>query len=353
MSSPTNPYASVHASPQGPGDARPTALQIISDCGLINVLVGKVIFVTGGSGGIGVEIVRALHATGADVYMQVRNVEKGESVRKDILETSPGNGQLEIVEMELADLESVRNGMKGLLEKTGTVNVLVNNAGIRNPPETITKDGFELTFGTNHVAHFLIFQLLLPTLLKSASESLQSSYPFASRVINVSSAAHRAAPMNLENPNMYGIYEPRKAYGQSKTAKILMANEIERRFGSKGVHGLSISPGAVRSGAQRYDDPVRLNAVLAEYANILKLADQGAATTVWAAVAPVWEGKGGVYLENCKEQECVEGDEKVNLLLKEGYAKHAFDVDVAKELWKMSCKMVGLPEKDRLGEQID
>ncbi|KAE9383545.1 hypothetical protein BT96DRAFT_39741, partial [Gymnopus androsaceus JB14] len=78
MTSPTDPYGPVHASPEGPGDARPTALQIIQDCSLLNALGGKVIFVTGTSSGIGIETVRALHATGADVYMQLRNVEKGE-----------------------------------------------------------------------------------------------------------------------------------------------------------------------------------------------------------------------------------------------------------------------------------
>ncbi|KAE9394565.1 NAD(P)-binding protein [Gymnopus androsaceus JB14] len=298
----------------------------VQDCGLLNALGSKVIFVTGTSSGIGAET--------PNVYMQLRNIEKGESVRKDILATSPGKGRLEIIEMELADLESVRTGVKVLLEKTGTVNVLVNNAGIRNPPESITKDGFELTFCTNHLAHFLIFELLLPTLLKSASESLQSSYPFASRVVNVSSGSHRDTPMNLENLNLHGIYEPVRP-------NILMANEIERRFGSKGVHGLSLNPGAIRTEAQRYDDPVRLAAILAQFGNMLKSVEQGAATTVWAAIAPVWEGKGGVYLSDCKEQELVEGDDR----WKEGYAKHAFDENVANKLWEISSEMLGLGQE--------
>ena len=125
----THPYAALHVDPVGPGDKRPTAMQIIADENLENKLVGKVILVTGASSGIGVETVRALHATGADVYMQVREASKGEAIRSRILSSSPGSGKLEIIGMDLSSFDSVRAGARDFLEKSERLDVLVNNAG--------------------------------------------------------------------------------------------------------------------------------------------------------------------------------------------------------------------------------
>ncbi len=130
MSLSTHPYATAHVSPQGEGDARPTALQIIHDEGLINKLSDKVFLVTGSSSGIGVETVRALHATGARVFMQVRDMVKGEAVRNDILASSEGTGKLELLYMDLASFKSIRAGVEEFLKKSDELNVLVNNAGM-------------------------------------------------------------------------------------------------------------------------------------------------------------------------------------------------------------------------------
>jgi NAD(P)-dependent dehydrogenase (short-subunit alcohol dehydrogenase family) len=130
---PTNPYASAHAFPQGLNDARPTAIQVVKDLDLVNKMQGKVILVTGSSSGIGIETVRALHLTGADVYMQVRDMEKGENVKADILASNNGlsEGRLELVRIDLDSLESVREGVREFLDREhdGGLNVLVNNAG--------------------------------------------------------------------------------------------------------------------------------------------------------------------------------------------------------------------------------
>ncbi len=126
------PYAAVHepSALAGPGDARPTALQIVKDQGLVGKLAGKVMLVTGCSpGGLGVETARALHATGADVYMTVRTLDKGKSVVEDIKKDGY-NGKLELVEMSLDSFESVKKGAESFLSKSKTLNVLVNNAGI-------------------------------------------------------------------------------------------------------------------------------------------------------------------------------------------------------------------------------
>lgn len=133
MTSPIRPYLAEHENPQGEGDARPTAMKIIFDDDLVNRLTGKVFLVTGTSSGIGVETVRALHATGADVFMHVRDMVKGESARKDILASSEGKGKLELLYMDLGSFKSIRAGAAEFLEKSNKLNVLVNNAGKHIP----------------------------------------------------------------------------------------------------------------------------------------------------------------------------------------------------------------------------
>jgi NAD(P)-dependent dehydrogenase (short-subunit alcohol dehydrogenase family) len=129
MPSATNPYADAHLSPSGVGDARPTALQVIHDEGLVNKLVGKAMLVTGASSGIGIDTVAALHATGADVYMQVRDMKKGKEVMDNILASSEGTGKIDIVRMELDSFESIRAGVEEFLKRSNKLHVLVNNAG--------------------------------------------------------------------------------------------------------------------------------------------------------------------------------------------------------------------------------
>ncbi|KAI8954372.1 putative short-chain dehydrogenase [Xylaria longipes] len=335
----TNPYAEAHADPKGSGDIRPTAVQVIHDAGLVNAMMGKVILVTGSTSGIGLETVRALHLTGADVYMQARDLKKAEAVRDDILKTSEGKGKLDIVLMDLNSFKSIREGARAFLDKTEKLNVLINNAGVRNTPEGRTDDGFETQFGVNHLAHFLLFQLLQPTLLASSTPS------FNSRVVNVTSGAHKGSKINFDNPNLEGAYDPRMAYSQSKTANILMANQIERLYGPIGIHGLSVHPGCIVTNLQRHDlrsqeerdNYIRSNPVLQK---VLKSAAQGAATQVWAAVAKVWEGQGAVYLEECRKgHECEEPD-----LLNGGYKAFVFDKDAEEKLWDLSCRLVGTNE---------
>lgn len=266
--------------------------------------------------------------------MQVRDMKRGQEVLEDILSSSTGTGTLELLEMNLDSLASIRAGVEQFLKKTNKLNVLVNNAGIRNPPEGRTVDGFETQFGTNHLGHFLLFQLLKPTLLASSTPE------FNSRVVNVSSGSHRSGPMHFDNLNLEGIYTPRLGYAQSKTANILMANQIERLYGNQGLHGLSISPGGIRSRAQRYDSQQELEVALKKLKNVLKDSAQGAATTVWGAVAKVLEGKGRLYLKDCGVAQ--EGkDENIDV---GGYAPFAFDEEAEKRLWDVSCEMVGVKE---------
>ena len=324
-------YREAHVSTKGPGDARPSALQIIKDEGLEGKLSDKVALITGCSSGLGIETARALSATGAKVYCCVRNITKGEKALEGILEP----GRVEMLTLDLNSLESVRACAKDFLSKSKQLNILINNAGIMaTPTREKTEDGFEGQFGTNHLAHFLLFQLLKPALIASSTPN------FNSRVVSVSSMGHRSGEVQFGNYNFEdGTYSPWKGYGQSKTANIYMANEIDRRYGSKGLHALSLHPGGIMTGLQTHmpEEVKQKYSKDPETLSYMKSPEQGAATTVYAAVSKEWEGKGGKYLEDCDETGPHQG--KI-----EGYAAWAYDEEGEKRLWADSCKMVGIED---------
>jgi len=207
-------------------------------------------------------------------------------------------------------------------------------------PNSETIDGFERQFGTNHLGHFLLFQLLKPSLLTSASSS------FSSRVISISSSGHHNLGINFDDFSLRsrpGGYNPWEAYGQSKTANIYLANEIERRYGGTDgrLHANSVMPGGIETPLQKYQPDIITNAKADSQAyRTMKSTAQGAATTVWAAVAPEWESSGGKYLEDYAVAELGEpGTWK-------GYAAHAFDGEAARRLWSESCRLVGVEEEE-------
>ncbi|GKZ25365.1 hypothetical protein AbraIFM66951_008142 [Aspergillus brasiliensis] len=331
-----SPYTAVHANPQGPGDARPTALQIVQDSNMQNQLKGKVAVVTGVSSGLGVETVRALAATGATLYLTTRDLSKARTALGDIFQP----GSMELVQMDQASLSSVRQAAELILTKTNNkVNILIGNAGIMAVPDLqLTEDGYEVQFATNHLAHFLLFNLLKPALLAGSSPSFQS------RVVLVSSSGHRVHGIN-EADNYHfqkGGYEPLVAYGQSKTANIYTANEIERRYGGQGLHALSLHPGIIATGLGRFLSEEQIQALLSDetVARVAKSTEQGAATTLWAAVGREWEGKGGKYLADCAEAEDGEQDGHVGRTI----VSYTYWPEGEERLWRDSLEMVGLRE---------
>lgn len=332
----TTRYIEVHKDENlgGPGDGRPTAQQIVEDNDLVGKWNGKVVLVTGTSSGIGVPTCRALKRTGAKVYATARDLEKGRKALADILEPR----KLELLELDTGDLASVRACARAFLAKESKLNVLINNAGVMAIPERrTTKDGFEEQMGVNYFGHFLLFQLLKPALL------LASNPDFASRVVNVSSSGHRQSSVDLDNLNFEepGTYTGWVGYGQSKTAVIYMTNEIERRYSSQGLHGMSINPGGIDTGLQ-----VHVQAMIDEAKKNpetrkgMKSLEQGAATTLVAAVDKELEGKGGFYLHDCAVQE--KTDSKVRG--GPGVASYAMDEEKARQLWDISSKLVGYEE---------
>ncbi|KAL8685753.1 MAG: hypothetical protein Q9218_007562, partial [Villophora microphyllina] len=277
-------YAPLHASPQGPGDARPTALDIIHHESLINVLHDKTILITGTSSGIGIPTAIALAATGARLFCAVRNLEKGRAALHSVLQ-KPG-ARVELVELHLDSLTSVRAAAAYIQSKTKTLNVMINNAG--KPPTgrlERTEDGFEAQFGVSYLGHFLLFQLLKPLLVASASPN------FGSRVINLTSSGHEL--FGLRDADDYSFerdggreYTASKAYSSGKTAMIYMANEIERRYAHRRLHAWSVHPGSIPTKEAGYVDPeiVKVFMEHPEMGKQLKSVEQGAATTVLAAV---------------------------------------------------------------------
>ncbi|KAH7006905.1 hypothetical protein EDB80DRAFT_880429 [Ilyonectria destructans] len=323
------------------GDARPTALKIVRDAGLVGRLTDKVFLLTGCSSGIGIEMVRSLSATGATLYLTVRNIPAAQKALGNLLEP----GRIELIEMDLSSLSSVRTGARAFLSKSNKLNVLICNAGVMaiSALET-TVDGFETQFGTNHLGHFFLFQLLKSTLLASSSASFQS------RVVMVSSSAHRGGDMRIGDYNYRKSpleYNEWAAYSQSKIANIYMANEIERRYGLRGLHAVSLMPGVIMTGLQKHMDSDSQAKYKAdeEIIQFAKSPEQGAATAVWAAIANELENKGGVYLEDCRivGLHPIEGDSGQSPKYV-GYARHAFDKEKEGRLWVDSLQMVGLKE---------
>jgi NAD(P)-dependent dehydrogenase (short-subunit alcohol dehydrogenase family) len=325
-------YTQAFLEQSGPGDARPTALDILRDNDRIGTMKDKVFLLTGSSGGIGIETGRALAATGGKVYLGVRDLEKGRLALEEILEP----GRVELLELDIGSMGSVRTAAKTFLSKSNQLNVLLNNAGIMACPQAKTADGFESQLAINYLGHFLLYKLLEQTLLSSSTPE------FHSRVVNVSSAGHHMSSVVLNNINLDGEYEPWKAYGNAKTACIWMTNEIERRWGSRGLHGLSLMPGGIATGLQRHVDPGTLDQwASSEHSRKYgKSPAQGAATTMTAALGKEWEGKGGVYLEDCQEA----GPIPEGGTLAVGVAPHAFDPEGEKRLWALSLQLLNLSE---------
>jgi len=194
-------------------------------------LNGKTVIVTGGNSGIGFESVKAFALKGASVIIACRSVKKGEEAKKQIIKFLP-KADVTVMELDLADLNSVRNFATNFKKEHSRLDVLLNNAGIMMVPYGLTKDGFEKQMGTNHLGHFALTGLLLEVLKKTPG----------SRVVNVSSMAHAGGEMDFANllyENGKG-YSSTKAYSRSKLSNLLFTYELQRFFESKNINCISL-----------------------------------------------------------------------------------------------------------------
>ncbi len=300
------------------------------------LLSGKRILVTGASAGLGVETARALVAHGASVVGAARDLAKAEKATAPVRDAAQaGGGSLDLVELDLASLASVRACADALLADGRRFDVIIANAGVMAPPFGKTADGFEIQFGTNHLGHFVLVNRIASLLGPGG------------RLVNLSSAGHRFADVDLDDPNFETTpYDPWIGYGRSKTANILFAVEFDRRHKADGIRAAAVHPGAIRTELSRYMKPEDSVAMLASInkANAeaglppfeYKTIPQGAATSIWAAVVADADTIGGRYCEDCHVAEPQDSPG-----LRAGVQPYALDAERAKALWAKSEEMVG------------
>ena len=290
-------------------------------------LTGKRILVTGASAGLGVETARALAAHGASVSMTARDLTKGAAAMEEIL-TSVPDADLDLRQLDLADLASVRTFAHGFVEDHPVLHVLIANAGVMACPEGKTTDGFEMQFGTNHLGHFLLIQLLTPSLVAAGG----------ARVVLLSSAGHRLGDVDLDDPNFERQpYDPWVAYGRAKTANVLCAVGLDHRLRDQGVRAFAVHPGGIPTELGRHLTEETLGQMVerSKTANVRwKTVPQGAATTVFAATAPELDGEGGVYLEDCHIADLIDDPE-----VSGGVRPYALDPTRADALWELSERL--------------
>lgn len=324
-------WVAAHQNPQGPGDSRPTAKQVVEAEGLNGQWTDKTILITGCSSGLGVEAAKALALTGATLYLTARNPDKAKQALGDLA----GQSNCHILKLDLNSLADVRQFAKDFTSQCPKLNIFIANAGVMACPEGRTEDGFETQFGTNHLARFLLLHLVHPC-LKAASTP-----DFNSRVVILSSIAHRFGSVNFENYNLEGVYSPDAAYSQSKTADLWTAMAYDRRMRSQGIRAWAVQPGGVATGLMRHmEDATKKQLGEHPYLkDIFKNPEQGAATEVWAACSRALEGKGGDYLEDC--QIIGPYQEGTDTFAPE-YAPHAHDEAGQEKLLELSRKLVGI-----------
>ena len=294
-------------------------------------LSGQLILVSGGTTGLGYETARALASHNAEVIITGRSEEKGKTACEK-LRSETGSTAIDYGVVELGSLKSIRNFADEFLKQHDQLNVLINNAGVMACPHGQTEDGFELQFGTNHLGHFLLSELLVP--------ALKSGAP--SRVVSLSSRGHIFSEVNFDDPNFEKReYHKWVSYGQAKTANALFAVGFNQKYTEAGIEAFAVHPGMIMTDLARHmteEDFAFLGVGNSENdaPSNRKTVPQGAATSVWAATAEELSGKGGAYLEDCSIAPINDDPNKPG-----GVRSYAIDEDIARKLWELSANLVG------------
>lgn len=327
--------------PSGFG-ARTTAREVIGDLDL----KGKVVIVTGGYAGMGLETTRVLANAGASVRIPVRHMEKAQAALKGIPNVEPDT-------MDLMNPTSIDAFAQRFLATGRPLHILINNAGLMTTPLRRDSRGYESQFSTNHLGHFQLTARLWPA-LKQAN---------GARVVAVSSRVHRLGGIDFDDPNFERReYNREKAYAQSKSANALFALELDNLGKTLGVRAFSVHPGLVPHISLGKEDSIMSRVVSDLFRMFLKKVGprpikdehgrpvsneknaqfktiaQGAATSVWCAVSAQLNGLGGVYCEDVDIAEAVPADS----LKATGVRPWAIDPDNAKKLWQLSEKLTGV-----------
>ncbi|MFF4486115.1 SDR family NAD(P)-dependent oxidoreductase [Streptomyces sp. NPDC001544] len=289
-------------------------------------LAGKLALVTGGYSGIGLETTRSLAAAGAHVVVPARRPGTAE-------QALAGISGVELDELDLGDLESVRGFAERFLASGRNIDIVIDSAGIMACPETRVGPGWEAQFATNHLGHFALVNRLWPAIA-----------PGGARVVSVSSRGHHFSGIRWDDIHWRQGYDKWEAYGQAKTANVLFAVQLDKLGRDAGVRAFALHPGGIITPLQRHlpKEEMIERGWIDEDGNVLnpegfKTPQQGAATQVWAATSPQLDGIGGVYLEDCDVAEpAVEGSERA------GVKEWAIDPEQAARLWELSAELTGV-----------
>ncbi|RAJ76760.1 NAD(P)-dependent dehydrogenase (short-subunit alcohol dehydrogenase family) [Chitinophaga dinghuensis] len=300
-----------------PFNAHSTTTEIAAE----HDLHGKTVVVTGGNSGIGFETVKTLAGIGAKVIVGARDISKVQ----DKLSALPN---VSFIPLDLADPASVDSFAEQFFLEQDTLHLLFNNAGIFRPPQFLTdKRGYEIQFGVNHLGHFQLTGLLWPALKKAGK----------ARVIVLSSVGHRRMDVQLDDLNFERQgFDTMKAYGQSKTANILFAVELNRLGNPFGISAFAVHPGAIQTDIFRYMSAAEVKA-WSDQVKQFKTPEQGAATAVWCALSEQLEDMGGVYCEDCNIAELLPDDSPAPY----GVRAFALDTEKARSLWVLSEQITG------------
>ncbi len=313
-------------------DATSTAEDVVAGLDLTGVRA----IVTGASSGIGRETARALARAGADVTLAVRNTDAGAKAAANIT-TSTGNERVRVAVLDLANQASVATFVQSWI---GPLHLLINNAGVIPSTLSRTAEGWELQFATNYLGHFALSLGLHDALAAGARERGEA------RIVSVSSTAHMRSPIVFDDIHFERrAYDPQAAYAQSKTADALFAVDATRRWAADGIVANAVNPGGVATGLQR-DFTQKQKEYLADAetagAFVYKTVEQGAATTLVAAVAPAFAHTGGHYLTDGREAHTVPNDADL-FDNGDGVKQWALDPDTARKLWTVSLELIGQP----------
>jgi NAD(P)-dependent dehydrogenase (short-subunit alcohol dehydrogenase family) len=313
-------------------DATSTAEDVVAGLDLSSVRA----IVTGASSGIGLETARALASAGAEVILAVRNTDAGAKAAEDIVK-STGNEYMRVAALDLANQASVATFVQSW---KGPLHLLINNAGVIPSTLSRTAEGWELQFATNYLGHFALSLGLHDALAIGARERGEA------RIVSVSSTGHMRSPIVFDDIHFERReYDPQAAYAQSKTADSLFAVEATRRWAADGIVANAVNPGGVATGLQRdFTQKQKDYLADAEAAGVFvyKTIEQGAATTLVAAVAPEFAHTGGHYLTDGQEAHTVPNDADL-FKNSDGVKQWAIDPDTAQKLWTVSLELIGQP----------
>lgn len=255
---------------------------------------GKIAVITGGNRGIGLEVIKLLLNCDINVIIGCRNLQHGEALLPKFREEGITKGNIEVYQLDISVLESVRKFANEVKSKHNKIDYLINNAGIMFGPYVESRDGYESQFSTNYLGHFLLTYLLLPELKNAGMEKSRS------RIVNVTSCAHVVGNINFEDINFRNQYIPPEAYAQSKLAQVLFSNYLNTLLVKENekVQVHSVHPGIVNTDLFNGTHLKKIAPWLP--ALFFKTPEQGAYPIIYACTSPDLEGKGGTYIHNCQ-----------------------------------------------------